>query len=314
MKTICDVIKTKYPIIQGGMAWIADGDLAAAVSEAGGLGVIAAGAAPGEYVRAEIRKAKAKTKNPFAVNVMLLSPEADDVVKVVIDEGVGFVTTGAGNPQKYMESLKKAGVVVIPVVASVAHAKKMQKYGASAVVAEGMEAGGHIGKLTTMAMTPQIVDAVSIPVAAAGGIADGRGLAAAFALGARGAQIGTRFLVAKECNVHQNYKNMVLKAKDIDTVVTGQITGHPVRGVRNYLTRAFEAAEKEESRKDKPDIKRLEEMGVGRLRLAAVEGDADGGSVFAGQIAGLINKEETCVEIIEGIMDQFKDIIKNIFI
>jgi enoyl-[acyl-carrier protein] reductase II len=314
LKTICDVIKTKYPIIQGGMAWIADGDLAAAVSEAGGLGVIAAGAAPGEYVRAEIRKAKAKTKNPFAVNVMLLSPEADDVVKVVIDEGVGFVTTGAGNPQKYMESLKKAGVVVIPVVASVAHAKKMQKYGASAVVAEGMEAGGHIGKLTTMAMTPQIVDAVSIPVAAAGGIADGRGLAAAFALGARGAQIGTRFLVAKECNVHQNYKNMVLKAKDIDTVVTGQITGHPVRGVRNYLTRAFEAAEKEESRKDKPDIKRLEEMGVGRLRLAAVEGDADGGSVFAGQIAGLINKEETCVEIIEGIMDQFKDIIKNIFI
>jgi enoyl-[acyl-carrier protein] reductase II len=312
MKSICEIIKTKYPIIQGGMAWISDSSLAAAVSEAGGLGVIAAGNAPAEHVRAEIRKTKAATKKPFGVNVMLLSPTADDVMNIVIEEGVNVVTTGAGSPQKYMEALGGAGVIVIPVVPSVALAKRMQRCGAAAVVAEGMESGGHIGKLTTMAMVPQIVDAVSIPVVAAGGIADGRGLASVFVLGAQGAQIGTRFLVSKECTVHQNYKNAVLKAKDIDTVVTGLLTGHPMRGIRNRLTREFETAEAEESRKDSPDIARLEALGAGRLRLAAVEGDAANGSVFAGQIAGFVNKEETCREIIEGIMAQYDNIIENI--
>ncbi|KYH28739.1 MULTISPECIES: enoyl-[acyl-carrier-protein] reductase FabK [Clostridium] len=297
----------KYPIIQGGMAWIADSSLAAAVSNAGGLGIIAAGNAPVDYVREEIRKAKQMTDKPFGVNIMLLSDNADDIAKLVCEEGVKVITTGAGSPGKYMEMWKKHGITVIPVVASVALAKRMERSGADAVVAEGCEAGGHIGELTTMALVPQVVDAVNIPVIAAGGIGDGRGVAAAFMLGASGVQVGTRFLVANECTVHKNYKERVIKAKDIDTVVTGRATGHPVRVLRNKLTREFSLLEKGEF-----SLEKFEELGKGALPRAARDGDIEMGSVMAGQIAGLIKKEQSCREIIEEIFTEAEQVVKNV--
>lgn len=301
---ICKILGIEYPIIQGGMAWIADASLAAAVSEAGGLGIIT-GTAPIEWIREEIRKVKAKTDKPFGVNVMLMSEHADEVAKLICEEKVPVVTTGAGSPGKYMEVWKENGVKVIPVVASVALAKRMEKLGADAVVAEGHESGGHIGQLTTMTLVPQVVDAVNIPVIAAGGIGDGRGMAAAFMLGAEGVQLGTRFLAANECTVHENYKNKVLKAKDIDSEITGRSTGHPVRVLRNKMTREFLKLEKEGA-----SIERLEEIGTGALRRAVVEGDVDNGSVMAGQIAGLVNKTQTCNEIILEIMEEFKKKVK----
>lgn len=292
----------KYPLIQGGMAWISDSSLAAAVSNAGGLGVIAAANAPLEYVKQEIRKAKELTDKPFGVNIMLLSENAEQVAKLVCDEGIKVITTGAGSPGKYLKMWKENGITVIPVVASVALARRMEKEGADAVIAEGGESGGHVGELTTMALLPQVVDAVEIPVIAAGGIGDGRGIAAAFMIGASGVQVGTRFLVAKECTVHQNYKDRVIKAKDIDSVVTGKTTGHPVRVLRNKLTRQYEELEKAGA-----SLEELEQLGSGALRKAAKEGDIDNGSVMAGQIAGLIKREQTCQEIIEEMFAQAKE-------
>lgn len=311
MENICEFLGIQYPIFQGAMAWISESSLASAVSNAGGLGIIAAGNAPGEYVREQIRIVKTKTNKPFAVNIMLLSPFVDEVVKVILEEGVPIVTTGAGSPAKYMEDFKAKGIKVIPVVPSKAIAKKMEKLGADALIAEGMEAGGHIGKLTTMALIPQIVDTVSIPVIAAGGIGDGRGMAASFMLGAKAVQIGTRFLVAKECIVHQEYKNKIIGAKDIDTVITGQITGHPVRVLRNKLSKEFEKIEKEENAKDVPDMERIEKLGAGALKKAVVDGDMDFGSIMSGQIAGLISKEQTSKEIIEEIYEEYKNLIKE---
>lgn len=303
---ICKLLGIEYPIIQGGMAWIADASLAAAVSEAGGLGIIT-GTAPIEWIRDEIRKAKKLTNKPFGVNIMLMSPHADEVAKLVCDENVQFVTTGAGSPGKYMEMWKEHGVKVIPVVASVALARRMEKLGADAIVAEGTESGGHVGQLTTMALVPQVADAVEIPVLAAGGIGDGRGIVAGFALGAEGVQIGTRFLVAKECTVHQNYKNKVLKAKDIDTEVTGRSTGHPVRVLRNKLAREFNKLEKEGA-----PVEDIEKLGEGALRKAAKDGDVDYGSVMAGQIAGLVNKEQTCKEIIDELVKEADSLFKKL--
>ena len=311
MKTrICEMLNIKYPIFQGAMAWIADASLASAVSNAGGLGIIAAGNAPADIVREEIRKCKELTDKPFGVNIMLLSPYVDDIVDLVCEEGVKVVTTGAGNPSKFMDKFKEHGICLIPVVPSVAQAKKMEKIGAGAVIAEGMESGGHIGKLTTMALVPQVVDAVSIPVLAAGGIADGRGMAAGFMLGAEGVQIGTRFLVAFECTVHENYKAKILKANDIATVITGNITGHPVRVIKNKLTTAFAKAEKEETGKDEPDLARLDALGTGALQKAVKLGDMDNGSIMSGQIAGMVNKEQSCKEIIDEIMEQFTALMK----
>jgi enoyl-[acyl-carrier protein] reductase II len=292
------MVGIEYPIIQGAMAWIADSSLAAAVSNAGGLGIIASGNAPVDAVREEIRRTKQLTDKPFGVNIMLLSSNAEEVAKLVCEEGVKVVTTGAGNPGKYVHMWKEHGVKVIPVVASVALAKRMERAGADAVIAEGCEAGGHVGELTTMALVPQVVDAVNIPVIAAGGIGDKRGVGAAFMLGALGVQVGTRFLVAKECTVHQNYKDKVLNAKDIDTVVTGRSTGHPVRVLRNRLSRKFQILEKKEV-----SIEQLDKLGKGALVKAVKEGDTDNGSVMAGQIAGLISKEGTCKEIIEEMFD-----------
>lgn len=295
----CEMTGVKYPIIQGGMAWIADSSLASAVSNAGGLGIIAAANAPVDYIRDEIRKTKALTDKPFGVNIMLLSDNAEEVAKMVCDEGVKVVTTGAGNPGKYIEMWKLHGIKVIPVVASVALAKRMERSGVDAVIAEGCESGGHVGELTTMALVPQVVDAVNIPVIAAGGIGDGRGIAAAFMLGAEGVQVGTRFLVSNECTVHENYKEKVIKAKDIDTVVTGRPTGHPVRVLRNKLTRQFQLLEKEGA-----EGQVFEELGRGALPKAVKEGDVDQGSVMAGQIAGLVNKKQSCKEIIEEMFEQ----------
>lgn len=303
----CEMAGIKYPIIQGGMAWIADSSLAAAVSNAGGLGIIAAANAPVDYIRDEIRKAKALTDKPFGVNIMLLSDNADEVAKLVCEEGVKVVTTGAGNPGKYISMWKEYGIKVIPVVASVALAKRMERSGVDAVIAEGCESGGHVGELTTMVLVPQVVDAVSIPVIAAGGVGDGRGIAAAFMLGAVGVQVGTRFLVSNECTVHENYKEKVLKAKDIDTVVTGRTTGHPVRVLRNKLTRKFQLLEK-----DGAAGEAFETLGRGALPKAAKEGDVDLGSVMAGQIAGLVNKKQSCKEIIEEMFQQVDDIFSNI--
>ena len=300
---ICDLLNIKYPIIQGGMAWIADASLAAAVSEAGGLGIIT-GTAPIEWIRDEIRKAKELTDKPFGVNIMLMAPHADDVAKLVCDEKVAVVTTGAGSPGKYMEMWRENNVKVIPVVASVALAKRMEKLGADAIVAEGTESGGHVGQLTTMALVPQVVDSVNIPVLAAGGIADGRGVVASYALGSEGVQIGTRFLVAKECTVHSNYKEKVLKAKDIDTEVTGRTTGHPVRILKNKLAREFKKLEANGA-----PVEELEKLGAGALPRAAKDGDVEFGSVMAGQIAGLVNKEQTCNEIIQEIMSETESII-----
>lgn len=308
---ICDILGIKYPIFQGAMAWVSDASLAAAVSNAGGLGIIAGGNAPGEIVREEIKKAKTLTDKPFAVNIMLLSPFADEVVKAVCEEGVKVVTTGAGNPTKYMDLFNEHNIAVIPVIPSVAIAQKMEKIGAKAVIAEGMEAGGHIGKLTTMALVPQVVDAVNIPVIAAGGIADGRGCAAGFMLGASGVQVGTRFLVANECTIHENYKNKVIEAKDIDSVITGQITGHPVRVLRNKLSRLYDKVEKEEQKKDKPDIQRIEDLGKGALQKATREGDVENGSIMAGQIAGMVCKKQSCQEIINELVKEFDELMGN---
>lgn len=300
------MVGIKYPIIQGGMAWIADSSLAAAVSNAGGIGIIT-GNAPLEWVRDEIRKAKQMTDKPFGVNIMLLGETAEAVAKMVCEEGVKVVTTGAGNPGKYIEMWKQHDIKVIPVVASVALAKRMERAGVDAVIAEGCESGGHVGELTTMALVPQVVDAVNIPVIAAGGIGDGRGAAAAFMLGAAGIQVGTRFLVAHECTVHQNYKNKVLGAKDIDTQVTGRPTGHPVRVLRNKLTRQFQILEKEGA-----ELEKFEELGRGALSKAVREGDIDNGSVMAGQIAGLVCKEQSCNEIIEEIFTEAETQLKNV--
>ena len=307
MKTkITEMLGIEYPIIQGGMAWVAEHHLAAAVSEAGGLGLIGGANAPGEVVREEIRKARELTKKPFGVNVMLLSQHADEVAQAVAEEGVKAVTTGAGSPEKYMKMWKEAGVLVIPVVASVALARRMERVGADALVAEGMESGGHIGAQTTMTLVPQIVDAVNIPVIAAGGIADGRGFAAARMLGADAVQMGTRFIVSKESIVHEAYKERVLKARDIDSEVTGMSTGHPVRCLRNQMTREYLKLEKEGA-----SFEELELMTLGTLRKAVVEGDVTRGTVMAGQSAGLVKQEQTCSEMIEEIMDQAKKLLKE---
>ena len=307
MKTrITELLGIEYPIIQGGMAWVANANLAGNVSKAGGIGFIGAANAPAEWVREEIRKAKAITSNPIGVNIMLLSQYADEVAKVVVEEGVKVVTTGAGNPEKYMAMWKAAGIKVIPVVASVALAKRMERYGADAVVAEGMESGGHIGEQTTMTLLPQVVDAVSIPVIAAGGIGDGRGVAAAFMLGAEAVQLGTRFVIAKESTVHQNYKDRLISAKDIDSEVTGRTTGHPVRQLRNQMTRQYHAMEKEGVA-----FEALELLTLGALRKAVVEGDVKNGTVMAGQIAGLVHKEQTCKEIIDELIAETKSVYEG---
>lgn len=306
MKTrISDLLNIEYPIIQGGMAWVAEHNLAAAVSNAGGLGIIAAGNAPAEIVRNEIKQAKALTDKPFGVNIMLLSPYAAEVAKVVAEEKVSVVTTGAGNPESYFTMWKEAGIKIIPVVASVALAKRMEKYGADAVIAEGCEAGGHIGELTTMTLIPQIVDAVSIPVIAAGGIGDGRGLAAVFMLGAQAGQIGTRFVVSHESIVHDNYKKRIIASKDIDSVVTGRSTGHPVRSIRNNMTRNYLKLEKEGQ-----SFEELELLTLGSLKNAVLEGDVINGSIMAGQIAGLISKEQSCKDIIVEVIGEAEKLLK----
>ena len=303
---ICDMLGIQYPIFQGGMAWISDGKLAGAVSEGGGLGIISAMNANADYLREQIRAAKAITDKPFGVNIMLLSPFADEVAKVVAEEKVAVVTTGAGNPSKYMKEWLEAGIKVIPVVASVSMAKLMQRVGASAIIAEGGESGGHVGDLTTMALVPQVVSAVDIPVIAAGGIGDGRGVAAAFMLGAVGVQLGTRFLVAEECGVHPNYKNKVLKANDIATMMTGKRLGHPVRSIKN-------AYSKEYARLEYTDIsdEELEAYGSGALYRAAVEGDEKTGCFLAGQIAGMVNREQPAKEIIEEIFRETEEVLNG---
>ena len=304
---ICSLLNIKYPIFQGGMAQISDAGLAAAVSEAGGLGVIASGNNTPESIQIEIRKIKALTDKPFGVNVMLLSPYAEEVSKLLIEEKVPVIITGAGNPGKFMKLWKEQGIKVIPVVPSVAYAKHLEKAGADAIICEGTESGGHVGEITTMCLTPQVVDAVKIPVIAAGGIGDGRGIAAALSLGAQGVQIGTRFLLAKECSVHQNYKNKVIKANDTDTAVTGRKTGHPVRVLKNKLVNQFKEIEKNNG-----TVEEMEQLGRGRLYKAAIEGDVDYGSVMSGQIAGLVNKEQSCKEIITEIFNEAESIMKNL--
>ena len=300
MKTeVTELLGIEYPIIQGGMAWVAEYHLAAGVSNAGGLGLIGAASAPAEWVREQIREAKKLTDKPFGVNIMLMSPYADEVAKVVAEEGVKVVTTGAGNPEKYMKMWKEAGVKVIPVVASVALAKRMERCGADALVAEGTEAGGHIGENTTMVLVPQIVDAVNIPVIAAGGIADGRGIAAAFMLGARAVQMGTHFVATKESMVHENYKNAILKAKDIDSRVTGRTTGHPVRALRNQMTKQYLDMEKAGA-----SFEELEQLTLGGLRKAVVDGDVVNGSVMAGQSAAMVKEILSCEELIQKLVKE----------
>ncbi len=306
MKTrVTELLGIEKPIIQGGMAWVAESHLAAAVSEAGGFGLIGAANAPAEVVRNYIREAKELTDKPFGVNIMLLSPFADEIAQVVVEEGVKAVTTGAGNPEKYMKQWKEADIKVIPVVASVALAKRMERCGADAVIAEGTESGGHIGQATTMTLVPQVVDAVSIPVIAAGGIADGRGFAAAMMLGAEAVQMGTRFCVSDECVIHDKYKERILKAKDIDSEVTGRSHGHPVRGLRNKMTREYLKLEAGGA-----SFEELEKLTLGGLRKAVVEGDTDNGSVLAGQIAGMVSKRQSCREIIDEIMEQAEKLLK----
>lgn len=299
MKTrITELLEIEHPIFQGGMAWAGEYHLAAAVSNAGGFGIIGAASAPPEEVRRQIREAKKLTDKPFGVNVMLMSPDAPKVAEVVVEEGIKAVTTGAGNPGKYMAMWKEAGIKVMPVVASVAMAKMMERAGADAIIAEGMESGGHIGDLTTMVLVPQVVDAVLVPVVAAGGIADARGFAAARMLGADGVQIGTRFLTAKESIVHDNYKERIIKAKDIDSEVTGRTTGHPIRVLRNPMSREYLKMEKQGAAFDE-----LEKLTLGSLRRAVMDGDVKSGSLMAGQIAGLVSRENTCQEIIDEIME-----------
>lgn len=303
---INNLLKIEYPIIQGGMAWVAEHHLAAAVSEAGGFGLIGAANAPADWVREQIRKTKELTDRPFGVNVMLMSPYADDVARVIAEEGVKAVTTGAGNPEKYMELWKERNIKVIPVVASVALAKRMERCGADAVVAEGCESGGHIGESTTMTLVPQVVDAVDIPVIAAGGIGDGRGIAAAFMLGAKGVQMGTRFVVTKECQVHPAYKERIIRAKDIDTRVTGRSTGHPIRALRNDMTKAYLQKEQEGA-----STEELELLASGALRRAVQEGDIHNGSLMSGQIAGLIKEEVSCKQLIDTLVSQTKEALNR---
>lgn len=301
---ICEMLGIRYPIFQGGMAWIADGKLAAAVSNGGGLGIIAAGNAPGEYVREQIRNARKLTDRPIGVNIMLMSPFADEVAKVAAEEKADVVTTGAGNPSKYMAGWKEAGIKVIPVVASVALAKLMERVGASAVIAEGGESGGHVGELTTMVLVPQICDAVSIPVIAAGGIADGRGAAAAFLLGAQGIQMGTRFLSAQECSIHPVYKQKILKATDLCTMVTGKRLGHPVRSLRTQFARDYTKAEYG----GMPD-EELEALGAGALRRAVVQGDTEKGCFLSGQIAAMVKKEQPAAEIVREVAEEAEKVL-----
>ncbi|MCI9173697.1 MAG: enoyl-[acyl-carrier-protein] reductase FabK [Lachnospiraceae bacterium] len=304
---ITDLLQIEVPVIQGGMAWVAEHHLAAAVSAAGGLGIIGAANAPADWVRDEIRKARELTENPIGVNVMLLSPYADEVAKVLVEEKVPVITTGAGNPGKYMEMWKAAGAKVIPVVASVALARMMERGGADAVIAEGTESGGHIGAATTMTLVPQVADAVTVPVIAAGGIGDGRGMAAAFMLGAEAVQIGTRFVVAKESICHPNYKERIIKAKDIDSAVTGRSHGHPIRQLRNQMTKEY--IQKEQAG---VPFEELELLTVGSLRNAVMEGDVKHGTVMAGQIAGMIKKEQTCQEIVEEIVKEAQNLMQGV--
>lgn len=303
---LCDLLGIKYPVFQGGMAWIADAKLAAAVSNGGGLGIVAAGNAPADYVRQQIRLAASLTDQPFGVNIMLLSPFADEVAQVVAEEKVAVVTTGAGNPSKYMELWKNAGIKVIPVVPSVAMTKLVTRLGASAVIAEGGESGGHVGELTTMALVPQVCDATDLPVIAAGGIADGRGVAAAFMLGACGVQLGTRFLVAEECNIHRNYKEKILGANDLATIVTGKRLGHPVRSLKTPFSRDYFKAEYTDISDEA-----LEAMGNGALRLAVQEGDVKSGCFLSGQIAAMVTKEQPAAEIVREIMEEAEQVLKG---
>lgn len=303
---INEMLGIKYPVFQGGMAWIADGKLAAAVSEGGGLGIIAAGNAPGDYVREQIRIARKLTDKPIGVNIMLLSPSADEVAEVVIDEKVEVVTTGAGNPSKYIKKWIDAGIKVIPVVASVAMAKLMTRLGASALIAEGGESGGHVGELTTMVLAPQVCDATSLPVIAAGGIADGRGVAAAFMLGAQGVQMGTRFLSAAECSIHPSYKEKILKATDLCTMVTGKRLGHPVRSLRTQFARDYSKAEYG----GMPDDE-LEALATGSLRRAVQDGDNDKGCFLSGQIASMVKKEQPAAEIIKEVMEGAEPVLRG---
>lgn len=303
---ICEMLNIKYPIFQGGMAWVAEHNLVSAVSNAGGLGVIAAGGAPVEYVRNEIRKTRELTDKPFGVNIMMLSPSAEEIAYMVAEEKVNVVTTGAGNSEKYFEMWKEKGIKIVPVVASVALAKRVAKRGVDAVIAEGCESGGHIGSSTTMTLVPQVVDAIDIPVIAAGGIGDGRGMAAAFMLGATAVQIGTRFLVADECIIHDNYKEKVINAKDIDSVVTGTTTGHPVRVLRNKMTKEYIRLEH-----NGVGYEELERMTLGSLRKAVIDGDKDNGSFMAGQIAGLISKRQSCEQIITEIVSEADKLLRN---
>lgn len=307
MKTeITRLLGIEYPIIQGGMAWVAEYHLAAAVSNAGGLGLIGAASAPAEWVREQIRECKKLTDKPFGVNILLLSPYADEVAKVVAEEGVKVVTTGAGSPEKYIPMWKEAGIKVIPVVASVAMAKRMERSGVDALVAEGCEAGGHIGENTTMVLVPQIVDAVNIPVIAAGGIADGRGLAAVFMLGAKGVQMGTHFVVTHESIVHDNYKDRIIKAKDIDSRVTGRTTGHPVRVIRNDMTKKYIELENSGA-----SFEELEQLTLGGLRKCVVEGDVVNGSVMAGQSAAMVKERLSCKELIDKLVKETDALIKG---
>lgn len=296
MTSICELLKTKYPLIQGGMAQIADQRLAAAVANAGGLGLIAAAADDKETVREKIRMCREMTQNSFGVNIMLRSPFADDIAKLVIEEGVHYVTTGAGNPGKYMTAWKQAGIIVIPVVASVGLGSRMEAAGADAIIGEGQEAGGHIGELTTMTLIPQLVDHLSIPVIAAGGIGDYRGVRAAFALGAKGVQVGTLFLVAEETPIHEQYKKMVLEARDIDTIVTGRITGQAVRVLKNPLAREVVLREKKGL-----SLEELEQLTLGSLKRAVIDGDFEKGSFMAGQIAGLLHEIRPVKDLIESL-------------
>jgi enoyl-[acyl-carrier protein] reductase II len=304
---VCKILNIKYPILQGGMAWVATAELAAAVSNAGGLGIIGAGNAPAEVVRSEIKKAKELTEKPFGLNVYYMSPFVEEIIDLVVEERVPVITTGAGNPGKHIDKLKRVGTKVIPVVSSVALAKRLNRLGVDAFIAEGMECGGHIGELTSMALVPQIVDAVNVPVIAAGGIGDGRGMVAAFALGAKGVQLGTRFVCAEECKVHKNYKEALLKARDRDTVVTGSSTGHPVRVLKNKLARKFLEMEKQGVPPEE-----LEKLGTGKLRDAVIEGDVVYGSLMAGQVAGMISKIQPAREIIEEIISEASMIIKKL--
>ncbi len=302
--TLTSILGTRYPLIQGGMAWVADANLAAAVSNAGSLGIIAAGPMEKEQLRAEIRKMRSMTDKPFGVNIMLMSPYTPDLAELVIEEKVPVVTTGAGSPGKYVEGWKNAGIKVIPVIASTGMARRMESLGADAVVAEGCEAGGHIGELTTLVLIPQVVDSVNIPVVAAGGIADGRGIAAVSMLGASGVQAGTRFLASEECNIHRNYKDLIIKCRDIDSCVTGRSGGHPVRCIETQLTREIEELEKKGA-----TFEELEAVTIGSLRKAAIDGDLQGGSFMAGQIAGLVNRIMPVREIIEEMFAEYERIL-----